>query len=519
MESISSVPKAPELSKEYLNKVSQHPHVLRCSKNRQLVATNPYRPLYHMSAPDNLIHDPNGLCQWQGRYHLFFQYYKEMGPGPTSLLCWGHAYSEDLIHWKDLPVAIHPTVDERCFSGQTLVEEDRVIAMYHGTTAGNMIATAEDPLLLDWKMHPDNPVIPMHTEETPYHIFDPCIWKEEDGTYYSLSSSYRDGERGVDCSGEVDVFRSKDLSTWEWIGPMYSDAVLSEPGEDIAVPNFWPIGNGKHLLLCFSHKRAGRGYVGNFDPETIRFEADTHFRANYGPLSHGGIHAPSATIDEKGRYIGIFNMKEAKGLEEIEGLRHEKWDGVMSLPRIYSLAEDNSLMVEPVAEVEALRFDHQRIEAISIPADEDRALPNIGGKAIELKAVLRLGNAEEVGLKVLQSPDESEYTVIRFSSEQKLSIDTEHASLNKDIQERPPETGPLDLGGDEPLELRIFIDRSIVEVFANGRQCLCVRVYPTQDNSSGISVFSKGGEAELLSFDIWQMRSVWPELKNKEGVV
>jgi beta-fructofuranosidase len=191
----------------------------------------------------------------------------------------------------------------------------------------------------------------------------------------------------------------------------------------------------------------------------------------------------------------------------------------MSLPRVYSLAEDNSLMVEPVAEVEALRFDHQRIEAISIPADEDRALPNIGGKAIELKAVFRLDSAEEVGLKVLQSPDDSECTVIRFSSDQTLSIDTEHASLNKDILERPPETGPLTLEGDEALELRVFIDRSIVEVFANGRQCLCVRVYPTQDNSSGISVFSKGGEAELLGFDIWQMHSVWPELKNKEGAV
>ncbi len=509
----SSIATVPKLSQELLNQVSQHSHVVRCLKNRQKVATNPYRPLYHMSAPDNLIHDPNGLCQWQGRYHLFFQYFKEMGPGPTSLLCWGHAYSEDLLHWQDLPVAIHPTVEERCFSGQTLVEEDRVIAMYHGTKAGNMIATAEDPLLLDWQMHPDNPVLPMHTESL-YYVFDPCIWKEADGYYYSLSGG---GDRSPDCVGEMSIFRSKDLSAWEWLGPMYSDAILAERGEDMAVPNFWPIGNGKHLLLCFSHKRAGRGYVGTFDPETVRFEADSHFRANYGPLSHAGIHAPSATIDDKGRYIGIFNMKEAKGLQETKGLKHEGWDGIMSLPRVYSLAEDNSLRIEPIEEVESLRFNHQRVESVTVSANEEKAFPDVAGKAIEIKAVIRPGKAKEVRLKVLQSPDDSEYTMIRYSSDQTLLVDTSHASLLEGLEPRPPETGPFNLGSDEPLELRIFIDRSVVEVFANGRQCLCVRVYPTQDNSRGISIFSQDGEAELVSLDVWQMRSVWPELKNKES--
>ena len=69
-------------------------------------------------------------------------------------LSWGHAVSEDLVRWKDLPIALYPDQEHDCFSGQTLVEDDRVIAIYHGTRAGNAVATASDPLLVDWRKHP-----------------------------------------------------------------------------------------------------------------------------------------------------------------------------------------------------------------------------------------------------------------------------------------------------------------------------------------------------------------------------
>jgi len=497
----------PELNKELLAKLANAPHVVACAKNRKLVASNPFRPLYHMSAPDKLIHDPNGLCQWKGRYHLFFQYKM---PGRGWIIHWGHAYSDDLLHWKDLPVAIKPTIERSCFSGQTVVDTDRVIAMYHGVGAGNMIATSSDPLLLRWTKHPKNPVIPLHKKDSPYRVFDPCIWKEANGYYYSLSGSHKGGRLRVNCIGETHIFRSKDLAKWEWLGPMYTDTTFAEPGEDMVVPNFWPVGNGKHLLLCFSHKRAGRGYVGSFDLAKARFKADYHFRANHGTFRHGSIHAPSATVDDKGRYIGIFNVKEASGV------RHKGWDGIMSLPRVFSLAKDNSLRINPIEEIEKLRFDHKRVAGMSIASGKEEMLQGVGGKAIEIKAALRPGKAKEVGLKVLQTPDGREYTVIRFTADQKVTIDTSHSSLKK-LRPRKPETAPLVLGKDEPLDLRIFIDRTIVEVFANERQCVSLRVYPTRHTARYVSVFSEGGDAKLLSLDVWQMRSVWPELKGKEG--
>ena len=93
------------------------------------------------------MNDPNGLCFWQGRWHLFYQGYPPEDPRQH----WGHAVSDDLIHWRDLPYAIYPNPEYQCFSGSTLVEEDRVIAIYHGTRVGNMVAVSDDPLLLTGK--------------------------------------------------------------------------------------------------------------------------------------------------------------------------------------------------------------------------------------------------------------------------------------------------------------------------------------------------------------------------------
>ena len=65
------------------------------------------------------MNDPNGLIQWRGQYHLFYQY-NPYAPVWGSIH-WGHAISDDLVHWRDLPIALAPTpgtVDEDgVFSG------------------------------------------------------------------------------------------------------------------------------------------------------------------------------------------------------------------------------------------------------------------------------------------------------------------------------------------------------------------------------------------------------------------
>ncbi len=505
----------PETLEEQVAALKRDDTLRRFRESRESLASDPYRPLYHLSPPENSMNDPNGLCQWQGRYHLFYQF-KPVG---IDRVHWGHAVSDDLVAWRDLPPALYPDREHHCFSGQALVEPERVVAIYHGTESGNSIATASDPLLLNWEKHPDNPVIPIvpiDENGRPYRVFDPCIWKQDDGYYYSLSGTYRDGEIGQDCRAVDYVFRSKDLSTWDRLGPLIDGTPNTEPGEDGAVPNFLPIGPDKHMLLFFSHKRAGQYYVGDYDPDSHRLKPERHGRMNYGPFTVGSLHAPSATIDEQGRFIALFNVKE--------GIEPRGWNDVMTLPRHLSLADDGSLLIRPASEADGLRADRVSVGPVDIPANAEATIPRVAGKSMEIEAVIEPGDAREVGLTVLRSPDGAEQTRISLLRQDhrrfgisSLQIDVSASSLRGDVFARSPEIGPIDLADGEALTLRVFVDRSIVEVFANDRQCLTVRVYPKREDSVGVSTFARGGDARLASMTAWQMRSIWPELAHLEG--
>ena len=93
---------------------------------------------------------------------------------------------------------------------------------------------------------------------------------------------------------------------------------------------------------------------------------------------------------------------------------------------------------------------------------------------------------------------------------QALTLDTSQSSLSDEVTDRQPQTGPLKLSEGEPLELRIFVDRTVVEVFANGGQCLTKRIYPTRPDSLDVALFARGGSARLVSLQAWEMKSVWP---------
>ena len=90
-----------------------------------------------------------------------------------------------------------------------------------------------------------------------------------------------------------------------------------------------------------------------------------------------------------------------------------------------------------------------------------------------------------------------------------ISIDSAYASLSPDVRSRAPETGPVFLERDEPLRLRVFVDRSVVEVFVSGRQCVAMRVYPEREDSLGVSLRSQGQESRVVSLEAWQMKNVY----------
>ena len=481
-------------------------------QTRRSLREDPYYPAYHFTSPGGIVHDPNGACYWNGRYHLFYQFFPpdldESTPWDEAMH-WGHAVSEDLVHWRDLPIALAPDPGPElsCYSGQALVEDDRVVLAYYGPDAGICFATGDDEWLVDVEKSADNPVIPDEAENDPYTVFDPDIWTAE-GTYYALSGAQK-GDRFTTGEPAAYLFRSTDLVDWEYLGPFVEDGSYTVPGEDAAVPNFFELGD-EHVLLCFSHHRGPHYFVGEYDEGNHRFTPRTHGRLTHGPTTHdegigglelGTLHAPSVLDAPDGRKIAFFNVTD--------GAPQEGWSQLVSLPRVLGLDDAGRLTVGPPSELERLRGDHRSVAGRSITADSEVVVEADAGRTVEVSATIAPGDASQVGLSVLRSDDGTEHTdVSYYERADGLELDTTESTTRSDVPSRPPEQAPLELGAEEPLELRVFVDRSVVEVFANGRQSLTARVYPDTD-STGISLFARRTDAELLSMDVWEMASTW----------
>ena len=483
--------------------------MLRFAKSRKSQASDPYRPAYHFISPESMLNDPNGLCYWKGRWHLFYQAYPpDEFPRPIEADImrrrqhWGHAVSDDLVHWRDLPYAIYPGPERMCFSGGTLVEEDRVSAFYPGIGAGQMLAQASDPLLLNWTKPFGNGVVYRRA-------CDSCIWKDGN-TYFALLGNF--------------LLRSDNLKDWRDVGPLLDLADTGIPGDDNSCPYFWPLGD-KHIYLFFSHANGGQYYLGDYDKERFKFRPHAHGRFNHGKVAPGGVHAPSAYPDPNrpGSLVNIFNINN--------GIPAKHWDQIMSVPQRMTLAEDKSLHIEPIETLASLRKDARQVGRTVLPANKELVFDAIHGKSMELEVEIDPRDARWVQLSVLRSPDAQEKTTLtfynlagRFSAAPQtqgyLVLDTAYSSFSSEVWVRPPEKALLARRGTkapgketfsaEPLRLRVFVDRSVVEVFANEKLFMAARVYPTRVDSMGVSLKACGREAVLQSLKAWQLKPIWP---------
>lgn len=473
------------------------PLMQRFAASRLRLAGDRFRPAYHFVSPESQMNDPNGLCFWQGRWHLFYQAYPpDEFPSPQDIpkrrQHWGHAVSADLVRWRDLPYAIHPGIERMCFSGSTLVESNRVIAYYPGIGAGQMVAIAKDPLLLNWEKLGGRPV------KGPSG--DSCLWREGD-TYYGLVG---DG-----------LVASRDLVEWSSLGSLI-EASPFPLGDASACPNFVPIG-GRHLFLSFSHTFGGQYLLGDYNTGTHRFKPTAKGRFNHGRVSPGGVHAPSAAADGQGGVIHLLNIND--------GRHDDEWDQILSLPQQLTLGADRRLRIAPVAALASLRRDHKTVTETRLPANREIVLKGIRGNAMELVLEIDPKEARTVQLNILRSAHAEEQTTITyFNFGRKLSIwydtpatialDGTRSSTLPDVWLRPPEQTEVERRAEEsqggPLRLRVFIDRSVVEVFVNDRHYLAQRVYPGRHDSLGVSLRAQGQDAVLKRLDAWQMTPVWP---------
>ncbi|GAH88399.1 unnamed protein product [marine sediment metagenome] len=179
------------------------------------------------------------------------------------------------------------------------------------------------------------------------------------------------------------------------------------------------------------------------------------------------------------------------------------WTGTYGLPRSLWLGEDETLRIRPVKELEQLRLNEKTVSNLTVSPGSDVKLNELTYDLMELEVTIVPGKANQYGLKVCMSEDGREETIIYYDQiDNKLKVDTRKSGL--EFGRKIVEEAPLELKGREPLILRIFIDKSIVEVFANDKQAISRRIYPTL-GGKGISLFSKGGDMKVKSIKIWEM--------------
>lgn len=448
---------------------------------REHLLADPHRPGYHFVTPEGscVPFDPNGAIFWKGRYHLFYIFQDERGHN------WGHVSSTDLFHWRH-----HPTgLVSGMFSGNAFINKDgRPTICYHQVGQGNAMAVAVDDMLNAWKKLDSNPITPKTKPGDPHHdkyrSWDPYGWLEND-TYYAIFGGERPG-----------VVKSDSLAgPWKYTGDLMANSVDGvNIHEDVSCADFFKLGD-KYMLLCISHRLGTRYYLGDWKDE--QFHPTYHEMMSW--IDHT-YFAPESLLDDKGRRIMWAWHLDMPGFKTYTPYG---WSGTMALPRVLTLGDDGMLRMNVPKEIESLRYNAKKQTNLTV--DEEFVLEGISGNSIELNIEFSSTNARQFGVKVCCSPDGKEQTLIYYDTvDKKLKVDTTSSSLT--VGPKVVEAAPFELKPDEPLKLRVFVDKSVVEVFANdGRQAIGRRIYPSRKDSLGVTLFSSGDSSKVPVVEAWEM--------------
>lgn len=477
--------------------------------------------------PSLWLNDPNGPLQFKGRYHLFYQYAPQVSNTATKY--WAHAVSTDMVHWKNLGIALAPTPNgpdkNGCWTGSAVVVNGVPAVVYTGGTWSAETERAErakginperqlvafaadpnDPDLIKWNKYSGNPVL----ESPPEGIKavgwrDPCVWKEGDTWYMTIGC----GEVGK--GGIALLYKSQDIKHWEYLHPLA--VAKPNPNQDPSrpfasmweCPDFFHLKDKPFLLVASGNRYLGGTYNDH------RFVQESEGRIDFGSAAY----AQKTMEDESGRRIWWAWLREKRSQEAQVAAG---WAGVMSLPKLLTLRDDGSMGVEPVPDLQVLRGSHKNVSGQKIAPNGPLLLKGISGDCVEIQAEFDLGDAHQVGLRVRSAADGSEQTLIGFDRDkQELFSDTSASSTDPATapgtgfrRNRGVESGQLVLAGGETLKLRMYIDASVLETFANGRASISDRVYPTNPTTLGVGLFAKGGTARLRSMTVWQLTPISP---------
>ena len=452
-------------------------------ENRDPMALN-----YHLMHPGGPSGpgDPNAAFHLDGTYHLHY-IFKPEGTG-YSACRYAHVTSPDLLHWTWQETKLRPSfTGHGMFSGTGfMTKEGKPAVIYHGQGSGrNWIAIAKNRDLSAWeKPYPVEVRNPDGSEADMRH-WDPDCFRVGD-TYYAISGGKN-----------PPLFKSKDLKNWTLVG----DFLKQEPpdvakGEDISCANFFPIGD-RWMLLCISHPFGCRYYLGDWDATAEQFVPESHGRMSFEENDDadnrraGQIFAPESVRTADGRRVMWAWLRKGNPRGTVQ-----------TLPRELSLGRDGTLRIGPARELESLRYDPDVFEDVTVQG-EDRwnggfartRVTELNGDAFEIRAVVSREQAERkrFGLRLFASDDRTGLPI---------TIRPERGTIQ--VGETAAPFAVADLPPDEDVELRVFIDKYIVEVFVNDRQAV-IESDMEYTVGRGLDAYTWGAPTTFRSIEIWRM--------------
>jgi len=463
---------------------------------------------YHLMHPggDSMPGDPNAAFYLDGVYHLHYILSHQWKDSHSFSFV--HVTSPDMLHWTWQPTKLQPSfTGHGMFSGTGfLTPEGQPAVIYHGQASGrNQIVLAKDRSLTAWEKPYPVDVKTAGGSEASIHHWDPDC--------FLVGDTYEIGRPIYAISGGLHppVFKSKDLKHWTLIGDfLRHDLPDTTIGEDISCPNFFELGD-KWMLLCISHALGCRYYIGDWDTHAEQFVPQQHGRMNwrrdeqpiYGVFSRTDFFAPESVLTPDGRRV-MWAWVTSAGRDGV--LLHKT---IQSLPRELSLPADGILRIKPLRELEGQRFDlvtHRDVTlAHPITGHGEQVPPST---APALQHIARLdGDAFE--LRIIVSREQAVrklFGFVLFAADNggglPIVLRPETGTLRVGTTEAP--FAVADLPEGEDVELRVFIDRYLVEVFANDRQAL-LAAHLDGAGKPNLAAFTVGATTMIEQLDIWKL--------------
>jgi beta-fructofuranosidase len=468
---------------------------------RARLAADPLRPQFHLLPAKNWMNDPNGPIHWKGHYHMFFQY--NPNAAVWGDMHWAHAISDDMIHWRHLPVALAPTPGwddaDGCFTGSAVDDHGTATILYtgvktvppdratlrdgaHSFREVQCLATSADPQLRSWDKW-KTPVIepPLDARLTGFR--DPFLWRDADTWYLGVASGLR--QEG----GNVLLYRSKDLRQWEYLHPLAQGKWTGrnsvnpvDSGEMWECPDFFALG-GKHVLL---YSTAGKVIweTGQLDRKELVFHSERR-----GILDHGAYYAQKTQLDAHGNRILWGWIPETRPESEFSAAG---WAGCMALPRVLSINDSGDLEMRIAPEARSLRG-----KAFSVPrspsvAERTAAAQKIG---IENVAGEFLWQAAASNLALVLSDSLGPWATVSLE----LQGGAEKLTANGKSIDLPPSEKP-------EREFHLLLDASVAELICDGQHAVTTRIYRKPDGPLRISPESTLAHFNVLN--LWQLRPI-----------